>query len=220
MVQREERRYAEPQRLTSWTLPQEEPESYEGYERRFRYDDGTDLFKPAGVLLFVKFLIDVSHQTSVNEFQVFPACLVSISIDHIEHLADDHSLAGDAVGLFVAVGKELARHTRKADKAGRTDRTFLVLLTRTMARTARDHYVPRMAEILHAAAKEEGIETTFSFGIASLTEHLVTDPDDMLAKSQRALEAAQEGTEQTMERGPARVAVYDFRSMPIERGGD
>jgi len=220
MVHREERRVAEAQRLTSWALPQDEPTSYEGYEQRFRYDDGTGLFKLPGVLLFVKFLIDVSHQTSVNEFQVFPACLVSISVDIIEHLTDDHMLASDAVELFLAVGKELVQRTRRADKAGRTDRTFVVLLTRTMARSARDHYVPRMAELLHGAAKKHGVETTFSFGIASLTEHLVTDPDDMLAKSQRALEAAQEGVELAVERGPARVATYDFRTMPIEKKGD
>lgn len=211
-----DRRSTETQPLTSWKGAGE-PVSYHGYEDQFRHDDGTGLFKLQGVLLFVKFLIDVSKQTSVNEFQVFPACLVSISTDVIEKCAADKPLDDDSSELLHALGKELAGRTRQADKAARTDRTFVVLLTRTMSRNAREHYVPRVAEHLHQAAKAAGVSTGFAFGIASLTEHLVTDPDDMLAKSLRALRAAQDREPDAMRRGPATVAVYDFRTM--EEGG-
>ncbi|MGD2136091.1 MAG: hypothetical protein PVF27_08025 [Gemmatimonadales bacterium] len=210
-----DRRSTETQPLRSWEAT-DEPVTYHGYEDQFRHEDGTGLFKLQGVLLFVKFLIDVSQQTSINEFQVFPACLVSISTDRIEKQAAAGSLDEGSQRLVHALGTALADRTRQADKAGRSDRTFTVLLARTMARNVREHYVPRIAEQLHRVAKDAGVETAFAFGIASLTEHLVTDPDDMLAKSLRALEAAQQREPEAMRRGPATVAVYDFRTMPLD----
>ena len=84
-----------------------------------------------------------------------------------------------------------------------------MLLTRTMAYSVRDHYAPRTAEHLREVAAAEGMSTTFSFGVASLTEHAIRDTDDMFRKSVRALEEAKK-------EGPGSLVIYDFRTMPLD----
>lgn len=58
--------------------------------------------------------------------------------------------------------------------------------------------------------------TNFCFGIASLTEHLITDTDDMLRKSLRALTCAQQREPDAIEEGSATLAVFGFRTMSLE----
>ena len=71
-------------------------------------------------------------------------------------------------------------------------------------------------EYLRAMSEVVGTPTTFSVGVASLTEHVVRSADDLLAKSERALRAAQERAEGSVMKGFASVAVYDFRTMPLD----
>ena len=192
--------------------------SYEGHGKGATYkdlaplfhaSDNTGLFTLAGVMLFVRFLIDVSRQTVANEFQVFPATLVSISVDEIENRADKGPLSDEDLKVLHCIGVQLSRMTRQADKAGRHGSRFIVLLTRTMAYQVREFYGPRTGELLQDAAKEEGMTTTFSFGVASLTEHSIRDTDDMFRKSAKALDVARQ-------RGPGSLVLYDFRTMPLD----
>ncbi len=193
-------------------------ETYREYERFFQHNDGTALYTLPGVMQFVKFLVDVSRQTSVNEYQVFPACLIAMTVDRVEKAVANGTADDKTYELLHVVGKELSAKTRQADKAGRFDRTFVILLTRTVARPVRDHYLPRMADHLKTAAKAAGHATAFSFGVASLTEHLIRDPDDLLRKALRALQAAQRREQDAVRRGAATAAAYDFRTMPgVER---
>ena len=192
--------------------------SYEGHGKGATYkdlaplfhaSDDTGLYTLAGVMLFVRFLIDVSRQTVANEFHVFPAALVSISVDEIENRAAKGPLSDEDSKVLHSIGVELSRITRQADKAGRHGRRFAVLLTRTMAYQVREFYASRTSESLQDAAKEEGMTTTFSFGVASLTEHAIHDTDDMFRKSAKALEVARQ-------QGPGSLVLYDFRTMPLD----
>lgn len=214
----QDRRAADLHTLSSWMA--QHVAAAEEFERRIRHEDGSGLFTVPAIMLFVRFLIDVSQQTSVNEFQVFPACLVTLTVDEVERRAAQGPLGSDAITLLGAVAETLVRTTRRADKAGRLDeRTFVLLLTRTTARSVRDHYVVRISDYLRAASAEAGVTTGFSFGIASLTEHVIRDPDDLLRKSLRALQAAERREETAVERGPAVAAMYDVRTMPLDLGG-
>ena len=160
-------------------------------------------------MLFVRFLIDVTRQTFHNEFQVFPATLVSIAVDEIERRAAEGPLGDEDSRILGLIGRKLSRVTRQADKAGRYGRQFVVLLTRTMAIQVRDFYASRTTESLQEVAVSEGFETTFSFGVASLTEHAIQNTEDMFRKSVRALEEAKK-------QGPGSLVIYDFRTMPLE----
>ena len=191
-------------------------ETYRQYERLFQHDDDTGLYTLPALMQLVKFLVDVSMQTSVNEFQVFPACFATMTIDRVEKAVAVSTADDDTLHLLHVIGKELSARTRQADRAGRFERTLAVLLTRTMARNVRDHYVDRMSGYLREVAEEAGTPTAFCFGIASLTEHVIRHPDDMLMKSLRALRAAQERERYAVRRGTATAAVYDSRSMPLE----
>ncbi|MFQ6045541.1 MAG: hypothetical protein ACE5PT_04160 [Gemmatimonadales bacterium] len=191
-------------------------DTYAHYERLFQHNDGTGLYTLPGIMQFVTFLIDVSQQTGVNEFQVFPACLVTMSVDEIERAVAEGGDPEKAFKLLNVVGTTVAKLTRRADRAGRFDHTFTLLLTRAMARSVREHYVRRTAERLREVTQEAGMATNFCFGVASLTEHLVTDTDDMLRKSLRALRCAQRREPEAVELGPATVAVFDFRTMSLD----
>jgi len=210
-----ERRSAELALLTSYE-GHGTGETYRQYEGLFQHDDDTGLYTLPTIMQFVKFLVDVSRQTSVNEFQIFPACLVTMSVNRVEKAVADGTPADDTLPLLDVIGRELSVRTRQADRAGRFEHTFALLLTRTMAQRARDHYVDRTSGYLSEAAKQAGIPSAFCFGIASLTEHVIRDPDDMLMKSLRALKAAQGREQHAIRRGAATVAVYDLRSMPLD----
>ncbi len=186
-----------------------EGNTYRQFSSVFHASDDSTLYTLAGVMLFVRFLIDVSRQTVQNEFQVFPATLVSIAVDEIERRATEGSLGDEESRLLGVIGRRLSIVTRQADKAGRYGRHFVVLLTRTMALQVRDFYAPRTTDYLQEVAASEGLETTFSFGVASLTEHAIRDTDDMFRKSVRALEEARK-------KGPGSLVLYDFRTMPLE----
>ncbi len=205
---KERRRPAEFQPLTSYE-GHGKGDTYKDLAPLFHAPDNTGLFTLAGVMLFVRFLIDVSRQTVANEFQVFPATLVSISADEIENRAAKGPLSDEDQAILHRIGVELSRITRQADKAGRHGRRFIVLLTRTMAYQVREFYAPRTGELLQDAAKEEGMTTTFSFGVAILTEHAIRDTDDMFRKSAKALDVARQ-------QGPGSLALYDFRTMPLD----
>lgn len=58
------------------------------------------------------------------------------------------------------------------------------------------------------AGEQSGLTTTLSFGIASLTEHLIRSPEDMVAKARRALAEARS-------KGPGYAVVYNLRTMPL-----
>ena len=184
-------------------------ETYSHFASLFHESDDSGLYTIAGVMLFVRFLIDVTRQTFHNEFQVFPATLVSIAVDEIERRAAEGPLGEEDSRILAAIGGKLGKITRQADKAGRYGRHFMVLLTRTMALQVRDFYAPRTTEYLQEVAASEGLETTFSFGVASLTEHAIRDTDDMFRKSVKALEEAKK-------EGPGSLVIYDFRTMPLE----
>ncbi len=207
-MRKERRRSVEFQPLTSYE-GHGKGETYKDLAPLFHAPDNTGLFTLAGVMLFVRFLIDVSRQTVANEFQVFPATLVSISVDEIENRAAKGSLSDEDSKVLHSIGQQLSRITRQADKAGRHGTRFIVLLTRTMAYQVREFYGPRTSDLLQDAAKEEGMTTTFSFGVASLTEHSIRDTDDMFRKSAKALEVARQ-------QGPGSLVLYDFRTMPLD----
>ncbi len=191
-------------------------ETYRQYESLFQHDDDTGLYTLPAIMQFVKFLVDVSAQTSVNEFQIFPACLVTMTVDHVEQAVASGTPGDDALHLLSVLGKELSARTRQADRAGRFERTFALLLTRTMAQRARDHFVDRTSGYLSEVARHAGTPTDFCFGIASLTEHVIRNPDDMLMKSLRALRAAQGLEQYAFRRDAATAAIYDLRSMPLD----
>ncbi len=205
---KERRRSVEFQPLTSYE-GHGKGATYKDLAPLFHAPDNTGLFTLAGVMLFVRFLIDVSRQTVANEFQVFPATLVSISVDEIEKRAAEGPMSDEDSKILHSIGVALSRITRQADKAGRHGSRFVVLLTRTMAYQVREFYGPRTSELLQDAAKEGGMTTTFSFGVASLTEHSIRDTDDMFRKSSKALAVA-------MQQGPGSLVLYDFRTMPLD----
>ena len=186
-----------------------EGNTYRQFSSIFHASDDNTLYTLAGVMLFVRFLIDVSRQTVQNEYQTFPATLVSIAVDEIERRAAEGPLGDEEARILGLIGQKLSIVTRQADKAGRYGRHFVVLLTRTMAFQVRDFYAPRTTEYLQEVAASEGLETTFSFGVASLTEHAIRDTDDMFRKSVRALEEAKK-------QGPGSLVLYDFRTMPLD----
>jgi hypothetical protein len=210
-----ERRSAELALLTSYE-GHGTGETYSQYGAPFQHDDDTGLYTLPTIMQFVKFLVDLSRQTSVNEFQIFPACLVTMTVNRVENAVAGGTPGDEPFPLLEVVGRELSARTRQADRVGRFERTFALLLTRTMAQRARDHYVDRTSGYLSEVAKQAGTPTAFCFGIASLTEHVIRDPDDMLLKSLRALKAAQGREEYAFRRGAATVAVYDLRSMPLD----
>ena len=154
---------------------------------------------------FILYEIDGGAQTEQHERFVTPLCVAAISLDALPSLTND-----EARGRLVeVVGEAMRKVTRRADRLARSGNDFVVLLRRTMAARARDYYAPHVRSVVAEACKEVKTPTTLSLGIASLTEHLVREPADLIKKAFAALEAAKK-------LGPGSVVVYDFRTMPYD----
>lgn len=169
------------------------------------YDGRTGFFTLPVLTEFIQYEIDGYFQTETNERFVTPLCVVAIGIDELPKCRDEEK----RTALFDRVAADVAKVTRAADRLSRRDTELVALLRRTLARNVREFYAPRVSRFVTESAKEKGYPTTLSFGVASLTEHLVRNPDDMLAKAFRALEAARE-------KGPGSVALFDFREMELK----
>jgi GGDEF domain-containing protein len=165
-------------------------------------DTRTGLYSLEAIQEFIRYEIDGGAQTEVNERFVTPVCAVAIALDALEGA----SKAGRD-RLLEVTGQTMKRITRRADRLAREGDRFLGLLRRTLAKGAREHYAPNLTASILEATREAGCPTTtLSFGICSLTEHLVRDPEDMIKKAFVALEFARK-------RGAGSVVVFDVREM-------
>ncbi len=157
---------------------------------------------------FIQYEIDGGSQTERNERFVTPLCAVAMSLDTLASLPDD-----GARGRLVELGGEaIKRLTRKSDRLALHGNTFVALLRRTLAKRAREFYASHVIGAIVEITKEAGCFTTASFGISSLTEHLVRSPEDMIQKAFVALDLAKRA-------GPGSVRVYDLREMAREADG-
>lgn len=166
------------------------------------YDPATGLHSLTALYEFIQYEIDGGAQTERHERFVTPLCVAAITADILPKLDP-----GKQAALTAAMTDGLTKQTRRADRVARQGNEFLALLRRTLAVKARDFYAPGMSQKLANVIESTGIKTTFSFGIASLTEHLVRGPEDMVKKALTALNVARK-------QGPGSVVVYDFRTMP------
>jgi GGDEF domain-containing protein len=165
-------------------------------------DPETGLYSLPLLHEFLQYEIDGGTQTEAHERFVSPVCLAAIGIDTLPSLPDD-----DARARLVGVVRDALRGmTRRSDRLAASGNDVMALLRRTLAARARDFYAPHVRECVQSAAGGAGMPTSVSIGIASLTEHLVRGPDDMLKKAMVALEAARQ-------QGPGSIVVYDFRTM-------
>lgn len=164
-------------------------------------DPRTGLYTLSALREFIQYEIDGGAQTEVNERFVTPVCAVAIALDALSSMPENKH--DDLVSL---TARTIKRITRRADRLAQEGNGFVALLRRTLAKGARDHYAPHLTGIVVEATREAGCFTTLSFGICSLTEHLVRNPDDMIKKAFVALEVAKK-------RGPGSVVVYDLREM-------
>ena len=162
-------------------------------------DPKTGLYTVAGLVEFIRYEIDGGTQTEVNERFVTPVCAVAMSLDA-------RSDSPEGLRMVDVTSLAIKRITRRADRLAREGNEFVALLRRTLAKGARDHYAPHMMGVVVEATREASCFTTLSFGIASLTEHLVKDPEDMIRKAFVALEFARK-------KGPGSIMVYDLREM-------
>jgi hypothetical protein len=180
------------------------PKTYRAGERRSTRgavqlrDPETGFYTRPALAEFIQYEIDGSAQTMLNELYVTPLCLAAV---HVE------GSGGSAEERFMAAGEAVRKLTRVADRVARDEDVFLLLLRRTLAKNVQEFYAPRLAETINDALKEMGGEAVLSLGIASLVEHLVRDPDDMVRKAVRALEEAR--------KAPGSYVIYDFRAMPL-----
>jgi len=204
-----------PQVVLSFFEDSGEKHTYQKYDPLLQYEDGSNLYTLPAIMHFLRFLMDLSQQTEVHERQIMPACLVTIKADDVERAYIDGTANRSTEKLLASMGTELNKLTRPSDRAGRFERTFVVLLTRTMARNVRDNYAQRTAEYMRAISEVMGMPTTFSFGVASLTEHTPRDADTLLDYSEAALRAAEARADGSDMKGYASVAVYDARKMPV-----
>lgn len=164
-------------------------------------DPATGLYTMTALQEFIRYEIDGGSQTERNERFVTPVCAVAISLDALAGAGE-----AERARLLDVVIEAMSRITRRADRMARENDVFIALLRRTLAKRAREHYAPNMARLVGEAAREAGCPTTLSFGIASLTEHLVRNPEDMLKKAFAALAAARR-------EGPGSIVIYDLRSV-------
>ncbi|MFI5214624.1 MAG: hypothetical protein ACHQU8_08815, partial [Gemmatimonadales bacterium] len=160
-------------------------------------DPGTGFYTRPALAAFIQYEIDGSAQTLMNELYVTPLCLVAVTL---EEASDKKAME--------TLGESVRKLTRTADRVAVDEGCFLLLLRRTLAANVRDHYAPRLAETVNEALGETGTTARLSVGIASLVEHLVRNPDDMVRKAMRALEEAR--------KEPGSFVIYDFRVMPLE----
>src|SRR5262249_44209943 len=145
---------------------------------------------------------DGGSQTELNERFVTPVCAVAIGIDALPSLPTDDARAE----LADRAGEALQRITRRADRLARPQNDFVSPMRRTRAGRARGFYAVHVSAAVGEAMKETGTPTALSSGIASLTEHLVRAPEDMVRKALAALDLARQA-------GPGTVKVYDLRTM-------
>jgi GGDEF domain-containing protein len=167
-------------------------------------DPKTGLYTVAALAEFIRYEIDGGAQTAVNESFVTPVCAVAISLDALAATTE-----GRRENMLDVTALAITRITRRSDRLAREGNDFVALLRRTLAKGARDHYAPKLMGAAVEATREASCFTTLSFGIASLTEHLVRDPDDMIKKAYVALDFAKR-------KGPGSVVVYDLREMAAE----
>ncbi len=165
-------------------------------------DPRTGFYTMAALHEFIRYEIDGGAQTERNERFVSPLCAVAISIDALASLPDDLARGR----LIELTGDSIRRITRRSDRLARHGNDFVALLRRTLAKRARENYAPHVTGQVVEITREAGCFTTLSFGIASLTEHLVRDPDDMVRKAFAALDHARKA-------GPGSVRMYDLREM-------
>jgi len=147
---------------------------------------------------FIQYDLDGGAQTEWNERFVMPLCMAVIGVDSLATLPNE----GARNRHLAAVGDALRKVTRRSDRVARVEDDYIVLLRRTLAKRAHDFYVANVRKTL----ADCGVEATVSFGITSLTEHMVTGAEDMIKKAYTALQAARK-------QGPGSVVVYDFRTM-------
>ncbi len=188
------------------------PDSYEVRVQRRSSGAVTAMFDPVTGFFtlpvleeFLRYEIDGYAQTLANERFVTPLCVVAIGIDTL-YAVDD---GDERQRMLRMVAGTVQRATRAADRLARHGDELVALLRRTLSANVRDYYAPRLRGMLAEVSPDIPSTPTVSLGIASLTEHVVRNPQDMIAKALRALEAAREI-------GPASLAVYDLREMPIE----
>jgi GGDEF domain-containing protein len=202
---KERRKAAAPERLAT-PYPEGTPQpggSNDSASNQLR-DPRTGLYTMAAIYEFIRYEIDGGSQTELNERFVTPVCAVAIGLDLLPSLPND----AERAKLVEVTGEALRRITRKADRLARHDNDFVALLRRTLSGRAREFYAPHVSAAIGEATREAGSPTTLSFGISSLTEHLVRDPHDMVRKALAALEVARQS-------GPAGVKVYDLREMGL-----
>ena len=165
-------------------------------------DPRTGLYTMRALYEFIRYEIDGGAQTERNERFVTPVCVVAIGVDALRSMSSEPAREE----LIESIAKAIARITRRADRLAREGNDLVALLRRTLSRRARDFYAPHLTGAVVEVSREVGPPTTLSFGISSLTEHLVRDPSDMIRKAFTALEEAKR-------RGPGSVVVYDLREM-------
>jgi GGDEF domain-containing protein len=165
-------------------------------------DPATGFFTMAALHEFIRYEIDGGAQTERHEQFVTPVCVVAIAVDGVGSVP--HRAAQES--LLDVTGRAIGQFTRRSDRLARHGDDFVALLRRTLAKRAREFYAPHLTAAVAEATREAGCPTTLSFGIVSLTEHLVRDPDDMLRKAFVALGSAKQ-------QGPGSITVYDLRQM-------
>lgn len=168
--------------------------------------DGLTGFFTLPVLVeFLRYDIDGYAQTLANERFITPLCVVAIGVDTLPTVEDET----EREQLLRMVAGTVQRATRTADRLARHGDELLVLLRRTLSANVRDFYAPRLRAMLAEVSADIPSTPTVSLGVVSLSEHVVRNPGDMIAKALRALEAARQ-------LGPGSLAVYDLREMPID----
>lgn len=168
------------------------------------FEAGGGFYSVEAIAEFIQYEIDGSAQTTRNELFVTPLCLVAIEVDALPGCRDE----AQRRALREAVEEALRRTTRVADRVARSGDHYVSLLRRTIARNVHVHYSERLSANVNDATGKLDVRTTLSVGIASLVEHVVRNPDDMVRKAFRALEEAR--------KQPGSSVIYDFRVMPLD----
>jgi GGDEF domain-containing protein len=171
----------------------------------FKINDSSGLYGVDTLAEFLQYEIDGSFQTDINEYMVQPFCLVSLYLDGITRLRDEDT--DHARRVLQSVGTAFSKLTRRADRAARFGADFSTLLRRTTPKSVRESYVPRVSGPLAEAAREAGMPTTLSVGIAGHPDAAVRNVEDVFFKSIYALEEARK-------LGPGHVVAYDLKIMP------
>ena len=177
----------------------------------FKLKDGSGLYGTDALAEFLQYEFDGSFQTDINEYWVRPFCLVSVCLDGLARLKE--SDPANARSVLLAVSTAFSKITRRSDRAARFVADLGALLRRTDPKSVTRHYVPRIKEPLAAAARDSGLPTTLSFGIAGHPEAAVRGVEDIFLKTVYAVEEAKK-------LGPGSVVVYDPKTMPATIDGE